>query len=146
STIHTCPFCDGYEARDSRIAVIGSGPKAASVATTLRFWTSQVTIFTHGEPVAMSQDLVADLTKRGIPIITEPIQFLQARYRTLHHIALEKAEDVPCDHIFIALGQHLPDGLVNILGCQCDDTGRIIVDSDFQTTITGVFAAGDITP
>lgn len=146
STIHTCPFCDGYEARNSRIAVIGSGHKAATVATTLRSWSPTVIICTNGQPTDMNQDSLTALTDLNVPIFTEQIQFLQARYRTLHHITFAKTTDIPCDHIFIALGQHPPDGPVNTLGCQCDNTGRVIVDSHFQTTIPGVYAAGDITP
>lgn len=146
TSIHTCPFCDGYEARNSRIAVLGTGSRAASVATTLRSWTRTVTICTNGQPAEIPRDQLENLSRLDVTILTAPILFLQARFRDLHHIVFEHGKEIPCDHIFIALGQKAANNPGQTLGCECDDSGRILVDATFQTSVPGVFAAGDITP
>ncbi|MBA2664310.1 MAG: NAD(P)/FAD-dependent oxidoreductase [Bradymonadaceae bacterium] len=146
TTVHTCPHCDGYEARDSPTAVLGSGPKAASVAIALAVWTRELFICTHGERPHFGDPLSERLEMLGIRVITEPILFLEARLRYLHHIDFESGRNLACEHIFIAMGQHPPDDIGEQLGCHREDVGLITIDEHHQTSVPHVFAAGDITP
>jgi len=41
STVHSCPFCDGWECRDQAIAVAGGDQAAADLAIELRQWSKE---------------------------------------------------------------------------------------------------------
>jgi thioredoxin reductase len=45
-------------------------------------------------------------------------------------------------HIATGPGSTLPQDM----GCEADDEGIIQVDGDFETSVPGVYAAGDLTP
>ncbi len=47
-TVHHCPDCDGYECRDKRIAVLGSGTKTVGFVLELLTWTNKITLLTDG--------------------------------------------------------------------------------------------------
>ncbi|MDP9278638.1 MAG: NAD(P)/FAD-dependent oxidoreductase, partial [Gemmatimonadota bacterium] len=47
-TIHVCPDCDGYETRDKKTVVVGTGRKAVGMALALTTWTQQIVICTNG--------------------------------------------------------------------------------------------------
>ena len=53
-SIRYCPVCDGYEATDRRIAVLGSGTDASTKAKFIRSFSRQVTLLQQGAPVAES--------------------------------------------------------------------------------------------
>ena len=48
TSVHRCPYCDGWEFRDRRIAVVGSGTSPAGLALSLRTWTDAITACTNG--------------------------------------------------------------------------------------------------
>lgn len=145
-TVHTCPNCDGFEARDTPTAVIGAGPKAASVALALTTWTDSVLICTHGQEPSFDQPTAAALDRMRIKVITEPIVMLEEEGRELRYIDFDDGSRIECEHLFIAMGQHPPDDVAEQLGCERDEMGFVVVDSHHHTSKRNIFAAGDITP
>ena len=57
-------------------------------------------------------------------------------------------EDVECDRLLVAVGRKpLTAGLgLDELGVKLDERGRVVVDEDFQTTVAGIHAIGDLVP
>ena len=57
-------------------------------------------------------------------------------------------EDIECDRLLVAVGRKpLTDGLgLDELGVKLDERGRVVVDEDFQTTVAGIHAIGDLVP
>src|SRR5947207_2900559 len=47
-SIFHCPYCDGWECRDRRIAAFGSGRDVTGLALGLRAWTRDVIVCSHG--------------------------------------------------------------------------------------------------
>src|SRR4026208_2141433 len=72
-TIHVCPDCDGYETRDKKTVVVGSGRKAVGMARALTTWTSQIVICTNGEKAELSELLLDTLKPLNIPVLEAPI-------------------------------------------------------------------------
>ncbi len=57
------------------------------------------------------------------------------------------SEPLECEALFFNLGVELSGNLHKLLGCKLDEEcGLVWVDQTKQTTVPGVYAAGDITP
>ena len=48
-SVHHCPDCDGFESKEKRVAVLGSGTRTAGFALGLLTWTDKVTLITNGD-------------------------------------------------------------------------------------------------
>jgi thioredoxin reductase len=145
-TVHVCPDCDGYEARDKRTLVIGTGRKAVGMALALMTWTREIVICTNGEPADMDETLCSKLDTLGIPVIEAAIRRMRSSKREVHTAELENGMQLDCERVFFSIGQFPADDLGTQLGCARDEHGQIEIDYRGATSIQHVYAAGDITP
>ncbi len=144
---HVCPDCDGYEARDKRVVVIGHGKRAASMALALTTWTPEITIVTNGCPADIDDDeLQQKLDGSGIAVRTDQISRLGHDGNAISSLYLANGEAMDVDKLFFTIAQFPADDLGAQLACDRDSGGHIIVSDYFATSVDGVFAAGDITP
>jgi thioredoxin reductase len=145
-TIHHCPDCDGYEARDKRTVVIASGRSAAGMALSLTTWTRDITICTNGKPAGIEPRVRAKLDALKIPVVEQRLVSLESDGAEVRALVLEDRTLVECERVFFAIGHYPADDLGVQLGCARDDEGLIVVDEKNRTSVRNVFAAGDITP
>jgi thioredoxin reductase (NADPH) len=145
-TVHVCPDCDGYETRDKKTVVVGTGRKAVGMALALATWTRQIVICTNGEKTEMSQILLDKLKALNIPVLDEPINCVLSRASEITGLELEGAMSLDCERLYFAIGQYPSDDLGAQLGCKRDEMGRLIIDEGNHTWVKNVFAAGDIAP
>ena len=146
-TAHVCPDCDGYECIDRKTVVIGSGRKAVGMALNLTTWTRDIIICTNGEPPAMDDPAYcAKLDALNIPVLTPRVLSIKGSRGKVHCLELEGGMSLDADRIFFAIGQYPADDLGAQLGCERDEGGHIVVDDHHHTSVTNVFAAGDIVP
>jgi len=143
-TAHVCPDCDGYESRDTKVVVIGSGRKAVGMALALTTWTREIVICTNGAPADITDELLAKVEALDIPVLETRITCARSKHGTLNALDLDGGMCLDCEHIFFALGQSPADDLGTQLGCTRDNIGRIIVDEHSHTSVMNVFAAGDV--
>jgi thioredoxin reductase (NADPH) len=148
---HVCPDCDGYEARDKKVVVIGSGRRAVGMALNLTTWTREIIICTNGEPPALDlQEYCQKLDALNIPVLTEQILRVVCEGNAIHSVELRDGMHLDADKIFLAIGQFPADDagtkLSLQLGCDRDEEGHVIIDSHYHTSVYNVFAAGDIVP
>ena len=147
STAHVCPDCDGYDCRDLKVAVIGSGRRAVGMALNLTTWTRDIIICTNGEPANFDLPEYCDkLDALNIPVIEFPISCVDHSGSRVHSLTFESGLALDCDKIFFAIGQYPADDLGAQLGCERDEGGHIIVDDAYHTSVLNCFAAGDIVP
>ena len=143
-TAHVCPDCDGYETRDKKTVVIGSGRKAVGMALALTTWTKQIVICTNGEPPDMNQELLNILKPLNIPVLDAPITCVLSQQKEIRAVELEGGMSLDCERLFFAIGQYPSDDLGSQLGCKRDEIGRLVIDQRNHTSIRNVFAAGDV--
>lgn len=142
-----CPYCHGWESRDRPWGYLVSADRASHLsmfAVQLRGWTDEVCVFTNGEfelPDASREQLVA----AGLRIETARIARLVAHDQRLEAVELSDGTRVPCELLFA----HPPQAqveLVRALGVALDGEGFALVDPmRRETSVPGVFAAGDLT-
>jgi thioredoxin reductase len=149
---HVCPDCDGHEARDKKVVVIGHGRRAVGMALNLTTWTREIIICTNGEPPALDRDEYCEkLDALNIPVLTEPILRVACDAAgAIHSLELRDGIQLDADKIFLAIGQFPADDagtkLSLQLGCERDEEGHVVIDEHYHTSVYNVFAAGDIVP
>jgi thioredoxin reductase len=147
SSVHHCPDCDGYEVKDKRVAVLAHDSNAAAFAEHLLTWTKQLTLLTDQNEISSSNR--AKLAELDIPIRTEAVVALDGdkRNQQLERVLFSAGEPLECDALFFNLGTELATNFHETLECRLDEEcGLVWVDETQQTSIDGVYAAGDITP
>lgn len=144
-TAHVCPDCDGYETRDQKTVVIGSGKKAVGMALSLTAWTRKIVIVTNGEPAGIEKDHLAKLNKLNIPVLEQSVTCAKSKDGEISCLELANGMSLDCQRLYFAIGQYPSDDLGTELGCKRDNIGRIIVDDRNHTSVKNVFAAGDVT-
>jgi thioredoxin reductase len=143
TSAHTCPYCDGYEHRDERLAILAAGARGEHLAILLRQWSDDVVLLSNG-PHGLDADQVARVWALGIPIIETPVVELESDDGgRLRRLRLEDGETVDRDALFFFVGWQLRNDVARRLGCRFDDDGSIAVDSSQATTVDGVYAAGN---
>ena len=144
---HVCPDCDGYEARDKRVVVIGNGRHAVGMALNLTTWTRDIVICTNGRPPELDKpEYCEKLDALGIPVLTDAVTRVCYEGTTIECLELANGSRLAADKVFFTIGQYPADDLGAQLGCKRDSGGHIIVDEHLHTSVRNVYAAGDITP
>jgi thioredoxin reductase len=146
-SVFHCPDCDGYEVKDKRVAVLAHGKNAAGFTENLLTWTRQLTLLTdRGE---LLSDDRAKLSKLEVAVRTESVVALEGDKSTkqLQRVLFAEGKPLECDALFFNLGTELATDFHETLGCRLDpECGLLWVDDTQQTSVEGVYAAGDITP
>jgi thioredoxin reductase len=74
-SVYPCPFCDGFEMADKKLAVIGDAIMAPMFSKTISHWSKDVIVFTNGEKVE-DKELFSNLIKKGMQIVEKKIKKL----------------------------------------------------------------------
>lgn len=136
-----CMYCDAHAVRGRPLAVLGHGAKGADMALALTTWSEQVTLLTHGGP-RPSVRACRTLREDGVDVIGARIVRLEGSDR-LEALVLRDGRKVPCEGLFLALGDHPQSRLAQHLGCAVTRHGAIKVGPGQRTSVQGVYAAGD---
>jgi thioredoxin reductase len=143
TSAHTCPYCDGFEHRDERIAVLASGDRGEHLAVLLRQWSGDVVLLSNG-PHALAVDQLARVHALGIPIIETPVAALDGDDDgRLRRVRLDNGETLDRDALFFYVGWRLRNDVARTLGCRLRDDGSIAVDAEQATSVDRVYAAGN---
>ena len=138
-----CPICDAYEARDRRIALVGARKCRVHEALLLRGYTSDLTVLTLREPWDLAEEERATLAEAGIGLIEAPIAELAIEGESLVARTCE-GHSHRFDTLYAALGMRARSGLARSLGAEHDADGALAVDRHQETTVPGLYAAGDL--
>jgi thioredoxin reductase len=145
ATVLHCPYCHGYEVADRRIGVLGSGSASIHQAALVADW-GPVTLFTMGVVRPSPEDLGL-LAKRNVQIEHAPVAELLGAAPEMEAVRLQDGRVLPLGALFIAPRTRFVSDLAMRLGCSTEDGPMgpyLKVDERKQTSVTNVFAAGDV--
>jgi len=145
TSIWHCPDCDGPGILDLRVGVIGWGRQISAFCMEMLTWTDRLTLFTHGREPELPPAARAALERFDIPVVTEAVERIEGTSGKLRALVMAGGERVPLDAVFFHIASGPGCVIPARLGCEADEEGILRVDDDFETTVPGVFAAGDIT-
>lgn len=144
-TVLHCPYCHGYEIGGGPIGVLGASAMSIHQALLIADW-GQVTLFLN-DVVQPDAEESRQLARRGVIVEPKPVTALEGDAPSLTGARLSDGRLVPLRALFLGVGVRQTGTLAETLGCALDETpmGRIIRVDDFkQTTVPGVYAAGDV--
>lgn len=136
-----CPVCDGYEAIDKKIGVIGCTDHALREAVFLRSYSAHVSILAN-EPEDLSSAIRSKATRAGVTLLDTVDDIVSGR--TGYEVMLRNGTQHEFDVIYPSLGCDVRSELALELGILCDQNGHIRVGPHQQTSIEGIHAAGDV--
>ncbi|MBL0405035.1 NAD(P)/FAD-dependent oxidoreductase [Microvirga aerilata] len=142
--VRYCPICDGYESRDQKIAVIAYGAHGIGEAVFIaRTYSRDVTLLTLGQRLELDPEQQGKLDEHGIKVVESPVESLDMEGDRISAVNAGGKEH-RFDVLYSALGLKYRSDLAISLGAEHDPSGSLMVDSHCQTTIKGLYAAGDI--
>ncbi|HEY9256564.1 NAD(P)/FAD-dependent oxidoreductase [Chitinophaga sp.] len=143
SVLH-CPYCHGYEVKQSPTGILATGDMAFEYARLISNWTNNLTVFTNGA-AGLSEAQLAKLAQHQIAINDKVIAEIVEEQGQIKHLLFTDGSI----HLLRAL-YHRPTfrqhcSIPEVLGCTLTETGHIAVDAFHATNVAGVYAAGDAT-
>ena len=146
ASVFHCPSCDGLEAEDRHVVALGWSPDVAGFALELLDWAASVTVVTDGHRFEGDHERRQALTRNGIRLVEDAAASFEGTRGDLRGVRLAGGEELACSLAFFSIDHRPRAPLAEALGCERSDEGCLIVDDDGETTVAGVYAAGDITP
>ena len=131
-----CATCDAFFYRGRDVAVLGSGEYALHEIQALLPVARSVTLLTGGAP------LTAQFPPE-VAVRTEAVEAILGEERVTG-VQLKDGGTLEVSGVFVALGVAGSTALARKLGAEVNGS-RIVVDDHMQTTLPGLYAAGDCT-
>jgi alkyl hydroperoxide reductase subunit F len=146
-----CPHCDGPLFKGKRVAVIGGGNSGVEAAIDLAGIVAHVTLLEFGEELRADAVLQRKLNSLPNVRVLKMAQTTEVKGDGQKVTGLiykdrisEELHNVELEGIFVQIGL-LPNSEWLKGTLELSRFGEIIVDAKGQTSIPGVFAAGDVT-
>jgi thioredoxin reductase (NADPH) len=141
-----CKDCDGYRVQGARIGIIGHNNEAINYALAMLVYSPTVIVATNGQEKAWDKPHAAWLQEYRIPIYEEPIIEVAHRDGLVQSIRLQDGPQVAIDYLFATRGDLCHNQLAQSLGAKLNGQGEIDIDECMLTSVSGLYAAGCVTP
>jgi thioredoxin reductase (NADPH) len=148
--VHYCATCDGPVYRDKNIVVVGGGNSAVQESIFLTKFVSHIDMLVRGDTLRASEVLQHELAKHSDKITvhynTVTNEILSADGKLVSSVSAAKAgQDVQfeCSGVFVFIGLQPTTGFLKHT-IELDEFGFVKTDHNLETSMEGVFAAGDV--
>jgi thioredoxin reductase len=141
-SVFHCPYCHGWEVRDRALAVLGA-QHAVHRAVLLRRWSADVVLLTDGS-AELDVDDRARLARAGVRIDERPVVGLRGSEGALEAVLLADGGELPRDGLLVPAPLRQRSSLATDLGAELTERGTVDVDPFGQTSVPGLYAAGDV--
>ena len=146
--IHYCAHCDGRFYKDKTVAVVGGGNTAVGDALYLSNLAEKVYLIHRRDTFRASAVLIDSLVKAEnieLVLFATPKEILSDSGFEGVKVALADGSEreISCDGLFVSIGR-VPATSLFAESLELDSGGYIIAGEDTKTSISGVFAAGDV--
>lgn len=141
--ISYCATCDGNLYKNKKVCVVGGGNSALESAIYLSNICETVYIIVRKDKFIGSESLVKDVLNKENVIV----KFNSVIEEIVGNDVVEsikiKDEEIKLSGIFINIGYEPSIGILKGLNLKMDNN-YIVVDKNMETSIKGIYAAGDI--
>lgn len=141
-----CATCDGNFFKNRDIVLVGGGNTALTEALYLSELCSKVYVV-HRRDTFRAEDLWIDQAKKRDNIefvLNEEVDHLAGNFY-LEKVVLKSGKELAADGFFVAIGSDPSTNLVSDMNPEMDDDGTLVVDARQETSVKGLYAAGDVT-
>ena len=148
--VHFCATCDGPFYKGREVAVIGGGNSAVEEAAFLTRFCPKVTILARGSQLSASKvaiDKAMESPRIEIRFNTEVIELKGQNHRlgtvVIKNTQTGETEEIHPAGVFVFIGLS-PNSQPFKDVAKVDTQSFIMTGIDFQTSTSGIFAAGDV--
>lgn len=143
SVIH-CPYCHGYEVRNTKTGILGNGDYAYELSRMISNWTADLTIYTNGKS-SLTTEQVAKLQEHNIKIVQKEIEKLDHIKGQIQNIVFTDKTKSPLKALYSPRPFIQHCNIPESLGCTMTEEGYIKINSLQETSMEGIYACGDNT-
>jgi thioredoxin reductase len=141
-SVFHCPYCDGWEVRDKKLGVYAKNKEGWELALALKGWSDSVTLYTDGKN-KVKPEQQKELDAHNVRVVRSPIDRLHGNDGQLEKIVFTNGEEEGCDALFFVNGYTQQCNLAEAFGCRMSRKGVVITNRVQQTSIDGLYVAGD---
>jgi thioredoxin reductase (NADPH) len=144
-----CATCDGWFFKDKKVAIVGGGDSAFEEALFITRYASSVTLIHRRDEFragAILQKRAKDHPKMNFvlnTIVTEIVGDDKLTTLKLKNVQTNEESTFDTDGLFIFIG-HTPNTQMFEGKLEMSDLGYIIANDKMETSVPGVFAAGEV--
>lgn len=142
-----CATCDGPFFRNKKIVVVGGGDSACSEAIYLSTISGDISIIHRRDKFRAQQAVIDKMLEAGVkPVYDSVVKSINGEGRvqsvTIENVKTGEQSELSTDAVFIFTGMLPQTDLVEML--PKDPSGYILTDENMETSVPGLFAAGDV--
>ncbi len=144
-----CATCDGWFFKDKRVVIVGGGDSALEEALFITRFASSVTVIHRRDEFRAStilQKRAKEHPKMNFildTIVTEVVGTDKVETLKLKNVKTGAESTFETDGLFIFIG-HIPNSQMFKGQLAMSDLGYVIVNDKMETSVPGVYAAGEI--
>ncbi len=149
--VHNCATCDGAFYRDKHLVVVGSGNSAAQEALYLTRYANTIDILIRGEAWKASDVLIHEVEKNPklkVHFNTTTEEIVGEEGKVVKVVGKDKlsgkSKEFPTDGVFVFVGLKPVTDFLQGSGVELDERGFVKTDLKLQTSVPGIFCAGDV--
>lgn len=142
--IYHCPFCHGYEVKDQKLAVMAFSPMVFHPLPLIASLSKHLIFMTNGE-MKLDADQQKTLQTHGLTLDDRKMKRVSQSKNGKLEIEFNDGDTLERDGAFAALALPVTpkSNVGEQLGCEKTEFGFYKVNEKNETTVPGVFAAGD---
>ncbi len=147
--VSSCATCDGYFFKDKRVVVVGGGDTALEESLFLTKYASEVMLVHRRDKFRASkimQSRVASNPKIKLilnSVVEDVLGTNKVEGVRIRNVKMNDQSIVSCDGLFVAIGFQ-PNTKMFEGQIELDEKGYAIVKGETESSVQGVFVAGDV--
>jgi thioredoxin reductase (NADPH) len=149
--VHSCATCDGAFYRDKRLVVVGGGNSAAQEGMFLTKFASHIDMLVRGDHLKATEVLnqkikASDAIDIHFNTTTDEIVGEEDSIVAVRGTDKTTGAQVefPTDGVFVFIGLRPNTSFLANSDVELDDYGFVVTDKTLETSMSGVFCAGDV--
>jgi thioredoxin reductase len=140
-SVFHCPYCDGWESRDKRLAAYCRGPNGVGLAIELKVWSRDIVLCTDG--VRLDHAHIERLQEHRVRWCHQRIARLEGTRGQLRRVVFADGSAIDRSVMFFSTPQRQASDLAAQLGCRFTRKGAVRTGEYEASDIPGVYVAGD---
>jgi thioredoxin reductase (NADPH) len=143
--VRYCPVCDGFETQGQRVAVLGQSHHGLRESLFISGFGNEVTWLAMASHEEVDLPQLARLREAGVRIAESFPHRIECGVDECGvRVELQNGQVLEFDTLYPALGLEHACGLATALGARAQPDGQLEVDAHQQTSVPGLYAAGDV--
>ncbi|MDX6153081.1 NAD(P)/FAD-dependent oxidoreductase [Marinococcus sp. PL1-022] len=141
-SVFYCPWCDGWEMRNKKLAVINPDERVLHMVMLLSNWTNQLEVFTDGY-TSLTDENKKILEDKNIPYHLEKIEEMSGENGQLQAIRMTNGETVEVEGAFTYVHWNTNYEFLSGLDVERDENSRFVLSQFGETSVKGLYVAGE---